>query len=126
MRAGWLVALFVCGCVSSRSIAVGPPEPPRPAGCAIDIAADPPEELLDDYQRVGSVCVGEASGPGIPESVRSAITHRSPVRDELFRSACALGGEVVALADSCSLGRFSGVEFAVLRARHAPAAGESR
>ena len=125
MRSAWLALWMLAGCVTSTAVAVGPPQPRKPPDCVIEIAEQAPEELSPDYLRVGSVCVTRADGFGVPEPVRDAVKHRGRVRDELFGRACALGGEVVSLAGVCSVGRFSAVEFAVLRARPASDA-ESR
>jgi hypothetical protein len=122
MRGAWLGLWMLCGCVTSTAVGVGPPQPRKSPSCVIAIADEAPEELSDQYLRVGSVCVTTDSGFGVPEPVRAAIKHRGAVRDELFARACGLGGDVVAACGVCSVGRVSAVEFAVLRARPASAA----
>jgi hypothetical protein len=117
MRTVLLGVCVLSGCVTSTAVRVGPQQPRKPPCCVIRIATDAPEELMDEYQRVGSVCITETSGFGAPEAVTSAIKHPGAERDELFGRACALGGDVVAVWGVCNIGRANAVEFAVLRTR---------
>jgi hypothetical protein len=119
MRAATLaLCVFLSGCgASSSAIVLGPRQSPKARNCPIRLVALPPEELFDDYLRVGSVCVTPpAVVLGMSEDLREAIKHPGGERDELFGRACALGGDVVALSGRCgrALGTF---EYAVLRAR---------
>ncbi len=110
------LALALSGCISvaSRTVRVGPPQPRHPPGCDVDLAQDAPEELLDDYVRVGSVCVAVTSTTVGPPSLEDEA---GVVDDELRRRACALGGELVTATGTCTIRRTSGTEFAVMRAR---------
>jgi hypothetical protein len=111
-----LVALAGCG-ASSSAVVLGPGQPPKPGDCPMRLVALPPEELFDDYLRVGSICLAPAPvSLGVAEDLREAVKHPGGERDELFGRACALGGDVIALAGRCGRGR-STFEFAVLRAR---------
>jgi hypothetical protein len=83
-----------------------------------------PEELMAKYTRVGSVClVGECLDPNpkrywecrAPPS--ETVKRPGEAQAELFRRACGLGGEVVAVSGTCNIERGTGIEFAVLRAR---------
>ncbi len=106
------ICLTLAGCVHSHYVAIGPPQPPKPPGCALRFVETPPEELVASHTRVGSVCIAdERVGEGQP-----ALTYDS-ARAELSDEACALGGELVTRAGTCTVGKINGTEFAVMRAR---------
>lgn len=113
MRAPLVVLIAITsGCVFSHAVAVGAPQSPRPDDCAIQIAQDPPEELLSEYKRVGSVCISVGND--------RVLADRGG-RAELQRRACELGGEVVSASGPCTVtcgdDSCDGTEFAVMRAR---------
>ena len=112
-----VLALLLSGCVATHTVAVGPPQPRLPRDCPIRIVRLAPEELFEDYLRVGSVCIVSRGGFGPPEPITNAVRHAGSERDALFGRACALGGEIVAVSGPCSIDRANAVEFAVLRAR---------
>jgi len=107
-----VTALTLSACVFSHAVAIGPPQPPRPGDCPIELSHVAPEDLAANYTRVGNVCVSDAD----PDVYRS-----SSERTELQAEACALGGELVTASGACSVscgdGSCDGTEFAVMRAR---------
>lgn len=111
-----ILGLVSSGCVSTHVVALGPRQAARPRDCPIRVLPIAPEELHDDYVRVGTVCVGRGFGVGPPEAVADAVRHASGERDALFARACGLGGDVVVLAGACAT-KGETMEFAVLRAR---------
>ncbi len=119
MRAPVLIlAVLLGGCATVTSVAVGPPQPPKPPDCALQFSQQPPEALAAGYQRVGEICLCDPNNPGNdPRASRS-----SP---ELQQRACALGGDLVTATGTCSAaspldeGACDGIRFAVMKARAA-------
>lgn len=111
-----VLGVALSGCVSARAVALGPRQPARGRDCQIRVLRIAPEELHDDYVRVGTVCVARLFGVGLPEQVSDAVRHAGGERDALFARACGLGGDLVVLSGECAR-RGGAMEFAVLRAR---------
>jgi len=89
---------------------IGPPVPPLPADCPVNLALLTPAEANALHPQVGALCV-VVIGATAEELARAA-----PL-DELRPYACRLGGDILVASGFCSLGKVSGVEFGVYRER---------
>jgi hypothetical protein len=110
MRALVVLLPLFAACIPVNSVAIGPVQPPRPRNCPLRIVKDAPEDLQDDWQRVGAICLAGS---------RADILYWGATRDALTEEACHLGGELITASGTCSVGRDRGTEFAVMRARAA-------
>jgi hypothetical protein len=107
----WVLCLGASACIPSYKATFGPRHDPDHA-CVPSIIAEPADELIGSYTRIGSVCLASIRFDSAPMEV---IGRGSPERDELLRKACRMGGRAVAISGVCSVGYYRAVEFAVLR-----------
>jgi hypothetical protein len=103
--------LTLSGCITTRRVALGPPEPPRPLDCPIRFERIEPGEAARTYRQVGSICITNTRRPVRVEDAYK----KEDVREALQRDACRLGGDLVSPVGLCSNGREAGLEFGVYR-----------
>jgi hypothetical protein len=108
-----LLVVFSSGCFLSRSLAVGPKAPRRPADCQVRQERLSPADAAGHYQQVGVICRVNLLEP----ERRADSLENLPrwQRTDFKQRACALGGHVVAVSGFCSIGKDRGIEWMVLR-----------
>jgi hypothetical protein len=109
LRAGSLLVL--CSCVTMRSLATGPPAPPKDEDCALRQE----HEASPLWRQVGVICDSQQPSPGADPSFDAGGIFD---RQEFHRRACGFGGDVVIAAGFC--GRSGGIEWHVYREETAP------
>lgn len=90
---------------------VGPPVPAAPPSCEVQISRLRPQDLVDDYDEVGTLCFIPDVNLGSP----AQIFDDGDVRDDVRRAACRLGGDLVAVTRGCNTYRNPGTELGVFR-----------